>query len=689
MSKQQTLIGIDVGGTYTDVFVIDQATGATSVHKVASTRGREADGFFNGMTAGVDDFGCVAAIIHGTTVGTNALLERKGAMAGLITTQGFRDILHMRRRDRPTTWGLWGQYQPVIERAMSVEIPERTLADGTIHTPLDLEAVRAGADKLLAQGAESIAVVLINAHANDHNERAIKTLLQEHWPNQHVSLSSELLPEVREFERASTTALNAYLQPVVGNYLTTLDKRLQQQGFNGEFLIVQSNGGLMNSVTAAQTPVKTALSGPAAGVYASAYLATESGFDNVITCDMGGTSFDISVVAEGEAALTSQSSVDFGLVIRSPMIEITTIGAGGGSIAWIDGEGMLNIGPESAGSIPGPVCYNRGNDKPTVTDANVVLGRINSDRPIGGQLSSLDRQAAADSIKTCIADPLQLDVMAAAEAIIDVANARMAGAIRLVSIERGHDPRKFAAMPFGGGGALHTCALVREIGLGSALVPRYPGIVSALGCVIADMRQDFVRTYIEPLSSIDIADIKTVIDNFYRRGEQQLREAKAEFSTIENRVSLDMLYQGQTHTVDVVLSEAEVSTLSYDTIRLAFERRYKQTYGRLLEGVGIGVINLRTAVIGKRPKFDLSTLAPDNLHTVADSQTGVRPVYFNGTMHDAAIYDRLRLPVDATITGPCVLEQADTTIWIEPGFSARVDSLGNLICSQRSIRTYN
>lgn len=679
MSKQQTLIGIDVGGTYTDVFVIDQATGATSVHKVASTRGREADGFFNGMTAGVDDFSCVAAIIHGTTVGTNALLERKGATAGLITTQGFRDILHMRRRDRPTTWGLWGQYQPVIERAMSVEIPERTMADGTIHTPLDLEAVSTAADKLLAQGAESIAVVLINAHANDHNERAIKALLQQHWPNQHVSLSSELLPEVREFERASTTALNAYLQPVVGNYLTTLDQRLQQQGFNGEFLIVQSNGGLMNSVTAAQTPVKTALSGPAAGVYASAYLATESGFNNVITCDMGGTSFDISVVAEGEAALSSQSSVDFGLVIRSPMIEITTIGAGGGSIAWIDGEGMLNIGPESAGSIPGPVCYNRGNDKPTVTDANVVLGRINSDRPIGGQLSSLDRQAAVDSIKTYIADPLQLDVMAAAEAIIDVANARMAGAIRLVSIERGHDPRKFAAMPFGGGGALHTCALVREIGLGSALVPRYPGIVSALGCVIADMRQDFVRTYIEPLSSIDLADLKNVVENFYHRGEQQLREAKAEFSAIESRVSLDMLYQGQTHTVDVVLSEAEVSALSYDTIRHAFERCYKHTYGRLLEGVGIGVINLRTAVIGKRPKFDLSTLAPDNLHTVAESQTGTRPVYFNGTTHNAAIYDRLRLPVDATVNGPCVLEQADTTIWIEPDFSARVDPLGNLI----------
>jgi len=682
VSSQQTLIGIDVGGTFTDIFVIDQHSGETSVHKVASTRGYEADGFFSGIAAGVEDTGSIAAIIHGTTVGTNALLERKGASAGLITTEGFRDILQMRRRDRPTTWGLWGQYKPVIERAMCIEVPERTLADGSIHTSLDSHYVRDAARKLLALGAESIAVVFINAHANDNNEQGVRRILDELWPNQHISISSELLPEIREFERASTTALNAYLQPVVGNYLTTLNQRLHDDGFSGEFLIVQSNGGLMNSVTAAKNPVKTALSGPAAGVYASAYLATQSGFNNVITCDMGGTSFDVSVVADGEASLTSQSSVDFGLVIRAPMIEITTIGAGGGSIAWIDAEGMLSIGPESAGSTPGPVCYQRGNDRPTVTDANVVLGRINSDNPIGGQLGQLDKDAAANAIKQHIANPLNMDVMAAAEAIIDVANARMAGAIRLVSIERGHDPRKFAAMAFGGGGALHACALVREIGLASALVPRYPGIVSALGCVIADMRQDFVRTYIKPLASIEITGLTEVIDEFNRRGKQLLKESRAEFSAIETRVSLDMLYLGQTHTIDVILSAEEVSTLSHDSIKAAFEKRYQYSYGRLLDDVEPGVINLRTAVIGKRPKFDLSTFAPNNAHTVDEAKIGVRQIYFDGTLHQASIYDRLLLPVDASVIGPCVLEQSDTTIWIEPGFSATVDSLGNLVVEQ-------
>ena len=679
---RQKLIGIDVGGTFTDVFVFDQHTGETSVHKVASTRGHEADGFFSGISAGVDDVGSIAALVHGTTVGTNALLERKGATCGLITTEGFRDILQMRRRDRPTTWGLWGQYQPVIERAMCIEVPERTLADGSIHTQLDESAVQVATQQLLAQGAESIAVVFINAHANNHNEETVKGLLQTLWPNQHISISSDLLPEIREFERASTTALNAYLQPVVGNYLKALDQRLKKESFSGEFLIMQSNGGLMNSATAAKFPVKTALSGPAAGVYASAYLASQSGFDNVITCDMGGTSFDISVVADGEAALASQSSVDFGLVIRSPMIEITTIGAGGGSIAWIDPEGILSIGPESAGSTPGPVCYQRGNDRPTVTDANVVLGRINSESPIGGELKQLDKKAAAASIKHHIADPLNMDVMAAAEAIIDVANARMAGAIRLVSIERGHDPRKFTAMPFGGGGALHSCALVREIGLASALVPRYPGIVSALGCVIADMRQDFVRTYIEPLASIDINAMSGVVTDFSKRGEQQLTEANAEFSTIENRVSLDMLYLGQTHTVDVLLTTDEVSDLSQDVLRAAFEKHYLQSYGRLLDDVEIGIINLRTAVIGKRPKFDLSTLAPTDSYTIEHAKTDVRQVYFNGENCEATIYDRLVLPIGAKVTGPCVLEQPDTTIWIEPGFCAEVDVLGNLIVTE-------
>ena len=679
MGKRNVLIGIDVGGTFTDVFTLNQFTGKVGVHKVTSSRGREADGFFSGVGMGEADLSQVAAIIHGTTVGTNALLERKGATTGLITSEGFRDILQMRRRDRPVTWGLRGKYRPVVERSMSAEVKERVLADGSVLTELDEEALEEAATTLLDKGAQSVAAVFINAFANDENERKARRVLERIWPNRHISISSELLPEIREFERASTTALNAYLQPVVGDYLRDLDARLGNQGFQGEFLIVQSNGGLMNSETAAVTPVRTALSGPAAGVYASAYIAAESGYRNVITCDLGGTSFDVSVVAEGEASISQQSSVDFGLVIRSPMIEITTIGAGGGSIAWIDNIGMLRIGPESAGSVPGPVCYGHGNERPTVTDANVVLGRINPESPIGGTLKALDIDAAKLAIKTHIAEPLGMDDMAAAEAIIDVTNARMAGAIRLVSIERGHDPRKFAAMPFGGGGALHCCALVREIGLKSALIPRYPGIVSALGCIIADMRMDFVRTLNLPLSAFQPEALIDQTREFEQQGQHRLREAQADFSDMDLKVTLDMLYAGQSHTIEVVLPPEKTDCPTTGDIREAFEARYLATYGRLLNGVEPIIANLRVAVIGLRPKFDLSVLAPKGELSVDAARAGTRSVYHRGEIHEAAVYRRLELPVGSEIQGAAILEQSDSTIWIEPEFVARIDHLGNLV----------
>ncbi len=678
------LVGIDVGGTFTDVFVIDQDTGKASVHKVPSTRGKEADGFFHGLGNGAPDLRAVAAVIHGTTVGTNALLERKGARAGLITTSGFRDILEMRRRDRPTTWGLWGQYEPVIPRSMSRQVEGRILSDGREHVPFDEVGFCAAVDDLIEAGAQSVGVVFINAFANDDHENRARQLLNARWPNAHISISSELLPEIREYERASTTVLNAYLQPPVGDYLATLENRLAENNFGGEFLIVQSNGGLMRAQEAARTPVKTALSGPAAGVYASAYLARGSGFDNIITCDMGGTSFDISLVSDGEAALAAQASVDFGLVIRSPMIEITTIGAGGGSIACVDAGGIIQIGPESAGSVPGPVCYGQGNQRPTVTDANVVLGRINSDSPIGGKLESLDTDAARTAIMDEIGTPLGLDVMQAAEAIIDVANARMAGAIRLVSIERGHDPRSFAAMPFGGGGALHCCALVREINFAGALVPRFPGVVSALGCVIADMRHDFVRTVQEPVSTSDLDQLAVNIAAFEAEGRARLAQSKAQFIDIRTQISLDMLYAGQTHSVIVTLDSALATKLDRNAIKKTFETAYHQAYGQILDAVEPIIVNLRLAVIGERPKFDLSLLAPGDNLTKEDALYGYRSVVFEGKTLNAAIYDRLALPVGAVVSGPAVLEQPDATCWIEPGFLAKVDTIGNLVVTAQT-----
>ena len=459
------LVGVDVGGTFTDIFFLDETTGSCKVAKVQTTLHNQAQGLLAGVLNNVDHAADITTVVHGTTVGTNALLERKGAKTGIITTSGFRDVLEMRRRDRPQTWGLWGSFSPVVPRDLRHEVPERTLADGTIQTAVNQDAVKEAVQKLLVAEVESISIVFINSYANPENEKIALKIVKELWPNEFVDVSSNILPEIREFERTSTTTLNAYLQPTIGRYLAKLEAGLKDEGFKGQLLIVQSNGGVMTVETAKKLPIRTTLSGPAAGVIASAYIACEAGFPNVITCDMGGTSFDVSLVDNCKNSLSAQTNIGFGMTIRTPMIEITTIGAGGGSIAIVDDIKLLQVGPESAGSHPGPVCYGLGNDRPTVTDANLVLGRINADKPIGGTLSQLDVESAKASIEKHIAIPLGLEVMAAAEAIVKVANSKMAGAIRLVSIERGYDPNKFAAMPFGGGGALHVGALIRDVGL--------------------------------------------------------------------------------------------------------------------------------------------------------------------------------------------------------------------------------
>jgi N-methylhydantoinase A len=683
---KRLVVGVDVGGTFTDLFVLNESEGRAHIVKVPSTRGEEARGFMNGVLKVAQEAGDTASqskgpagllttIVHGTTVGTNALLERKVARTGLITTRGFRDVLEMRRRDRPQTWGLRGSFLPVIERDLRLEVDERVLADGTLHTPVDLEQVKSQARQLLQAGCEAVCVFFINAYANPENEQSAVREVRALWPNANVTAASEVLPEIREFERCSTAVLNAALQPVVGGYLSRLAADLGQQGFGGELLIVQSNGGVMSRQTASDFPVRTALSGPAAGVMACAEVARASGFPNVITGDMGGTSFDVSLVAQGKATLTAQTAIEFGMVVRSPMIQIETIGAGGGSIAHVDISGMLQVGPESAGSNPGPVCYGRGNTRPTVTDANVVLGRISAERPLGGGLlGQLDEAAARRSIETHVARPLGLDALAAAEAILTVANAKMAGAIRVVSIEKGHDPRQFAYMPFGGGGALHVCAMMREVGVATGIVPRYPGVTSALGCVMADMRHDAVQTLNQSLDELDLPRVEGLVLSLARSCQQRLDSAGVSFVDVQEQLGLDMHYVGQTHTLQVTLDKG---ALTREGIRAAFEAAYQEAFGRLLQGPPIRVMNLRYARIGVRPKFDLSMLAPQGPGST--EPVGEQKVYHQGRWWDARRYQRLELPVGAEVSGPAILEQLDTTLWLEPGFVARVDRLGQLL----------
>jgi N-methylhydantoinase A len=680
MAGKRSVVGVDVGGTFTDVFFLDEEDGSCAVAKVPSTPHDQSIGIRAGIAEHMPKLGEVSLIVHGTTVATNALLERKGAQTGIITTAGFRDLIEMRRRDRPETWGLWGMFKPVVPRDLRAEVDERVLADGTVHTALDVGEVRAEAQILLERGAQAVAIFFMNSYANDANERAAAKAVREIWPNAHVTASSEILPEIREFERLSTATLNAYLQPHVGDYLERLEGGLRDDGFGGEVLMVQSNGGVMSLGEARQVPVRTALSGPAAGVIAGAHIGISAGYPNLITCDMGGTSFDVSLINDGASTLAAQTAVEFGMVVRTPMIEINTIGAGGGSIAWVDGGGLLQIGPESAGSDPGPVCYGLGNVRPTVTDANLVLGRINGERPIGGKLDRLDGDAAKAAIEAHVGAPLDIGAMEAAEAIIRVANSKMAGAIRLVSVERGHDPAKFVAMPFGGGGALHTGALIKDIGLAKALVPRFPGVTSALGCVIADMRFDRVHTLNALLADLDIAALEAEIAATAEDGADRLAAASVTFAGTGCEIELDMLYVGQTHTVPVRI---EPDGLSRHGIQTAFEDAYRAAFGRLLDGIGTRVLNLRVAVIGRRPKFDLALLAPTGETSLEDARVESREVWIDGGWRSADVYRRLDLPVGAVVTGPALLEQPDTTIFIDPDLEGSVDDFGNLVISRK------
>jgi N-methylhydantoinase A len=671
------IVGIDVGGTFTDLFRFDPATRTFTTAKVPSRRGDEARGFLNGLAA-IGDV-TQGSIVHGTTVGTNSLLERRGARIGVITTRGFRDVLEMRRRDRRRTWGLWGDFTPIADRDMRLEVDERTLADGTVRTAVNADDVRAAARLLIEKGAESVAIIFINSYANAENEQSALSAVRSMWPNEYVTASHEVLSEIREFERSSTAALNAYLQPVVASYIAKLEAALAETS-KAQIHIVQSNGGIMSTETARRLPVRTALSGPAAGVVAGAALAKASGFDNLITCDLGGTSFDVSVIANGKTAVAAQTTIEFGLVIRTPMVEITTIGAGGGSIAWVDRGGLLQVGPESAGSVPGPACYGQGNTRPTLTDAQVVLGRINASRPLGGDLKSLDVDAARRAILEHVGRPLGLAADDAAAAIVRVADARMAGAIRLVSIERGHDPAKFVAMPFGGGGALHVGALIREIGLKCALVPRFPGITSALGCVLADLRHDMVQTVNLMLDNLQALALEVRMSAAGREASAVIAAAGIPVERIDVLYELDMHYLGQTHTVAVPLPvEADARGVSESVVRKAFEAAYSASFSRLLPGLAVRIVSLRVAAIGRRPAFDFSVFTPDASASLKGAQTGSRQVWFDGGWRETSVWARLALPAGAVIEGPAILEQPDATTVIEPGLVGRVDPLGNVI----------
>jgi N-methylhydantoinase A len=676
------IVGVDVGGTYTDVVLIDEERDDIQIAKVFSTPSDQAIGLMAGLVETGTTPAELSMLIHGTTVATNAVIERRGACCGLITTRGFRDVIELRRRNRPRTYGLIGEFEPLIPRTLRLEVDERTDFEGNILVPLNEGQVEDAARRLLEQKVEAIAVCFLHAYANPQNEARARKVLEQVWPNGYIVLSSEIMPEFREFERCSTTVVNAYVQPLVGRYLDSLARKLHEQGYTKDLLLIQSNGGVMSLEVGKRLAINTISSGPAAGVIAAAAVARAAGFRNSIACDMGGTSLDISLIVNDAPFMSMETELEYGIPVKVPMIDIRSVGAGGGSIAWVDKAGILQIGPRSAGAEPGPVCYQRGGEEPTVTDANVVLGRLNPAYCIGQAADfHLDVERAKAAISRHIGHDLGLDAYEAAFAIVEVANSKMAGQLRLISIERGYDPREFALVMYGGAGPLHANALFKQLGLAKAVVPFYPGLICAMGCLIADVRHDFVRTINRRVDRLDIEEVHQIFAEHLARGTALIAEEGVFTEGMACLHEAEMNYDGQIHQISVLLASATPSVADIET---AFEQEYRRKYGAVLKRAPVRLMSLRTTVLGVRPKIELRRLVTSTATALADAGQGSRWVYFDRRWWETPVYDRVGLPVGAQLIGPAIVEQRDSTVVIEPGTMAAVDMYGNLILEARA-----
>src|SRR6266849_5536368 len=653
------LVGVDVGGTFTDLVLVDEATGDVRVAKVPTTVANQAAGVQAALARVSAGAAELKVIVHGTTTATNALLERKGARTGLITTRGFRDVLELGRRTRPTPYGLKGTFEALIPRDLRLEVDERVDAEGLVVTPLATDQMREAVLRLRAQSVEALVIHFMHSYLNDAHER-----------------------QAREIERGTTAAINGFVQPVIDRYLRTLAGDLARQGYRRELLIMQGNGGTMSVDLAARHAVSTLMSGPAAGVKAAAYTALAAGHRNIITCDMGGTSFDVGVIRDGRPALTADKELGYGLPVRVPMIDIHTIGAGGGSIARVNSAGILQVGPESAGADPGPICYRRGGDEPTTTDANLLLGRLNPGGLLGvAGTAELDR--VRDIFDKKIGAHLGLTPDEVAGAIVRVANDKMAGAIRLVSLQRGHDPRDFVLFAFGGAGPLHAVALARELAIPKVLVPARPGITSALGCLVADVRHDFVRTVNQDLLRMDVGEARAILRAQIEEGRKLLAAEAVEIETVTVHHEADMQFVGQTHVLTVPIAKTDFAR---EDLMRAFEAAYWERFEVELREMRAQVVSLRTAVIGRRRPVSLQGLialepAPAGGAVPADR----RRAWFDGEWRDTPVYRREQLGVGAELVGPAIVEQLDSTAVIEPGDRVRVDALGNLEITVRGL----
>ena len=674
MSK---VIGCDVGGTFTDLILLDEAAGEVRIAKVPTTPDNQAIGVMQAVASAGADCGELSLLVHGTTTTTNALLEKKIALCGLITTAGFRDVLELGRRTRPNAYGLIGSFEPLVSREYRLEVDERMDADGNVVTPLDEDGVRQAAQELADQGCESLIIHFLHAYANDSHEKRAAEIAAQVWPNEHITMGSAVLAEFREYERGVAASVNAAVQPVLAGYLDHLRKELVAGGYDRDLLVMQGNGGTVSSAIVAESAINTVMSGPASGVMAAAYTGARSGFENIVTYDMGGTSSDVGLIQGGIPATSSELQLEYGMPIHVPMVDVHSIGAGGGSIAFINDAGMLQVGPRSAGAMPGPICYGRGGTEPTITDANLVLGRLNPDALLAVE-NAVSMQQVRQNLVDTVGAPLDLDADQAAAAILQIGNDRMAGAIRMITLARGHDPRDFALFAFGGAGPLHATALAAELAIPKVLIPARPGITNAIGCIVADVRHDYVNTVNLPLAEVDMDQVHQILAEQIAQGRATILGEGVE---VEDEIlvhAAEMQFQGQSHILRIPLDSAVVTR---EAIQAAFEEAYFNRFSLHLPEIRAMLVTLHTAVIGRRREVALASLMDPSLRAadVAGAQRGSRKAWFHDGWRETPIIARDALPIGAKFSGPAVLEQLDTTIIIEPGNEVEVDEAANLV----------
>jgi N-methylhydantoinase A len=670
--------GIDVGGTFTDLILIDSREGGgVRIAKMPTTVENQAFGVVSALEATGFPISGIDLIVHGTTTTTNAVLERRLAKTGMITTQGFRDVIELGRRTRPQAYGMTGTFTPVIPRNLRLEVSERVEASGAIRVPLDEDGFRGALAQLLDAGCESLVIHFLHSYANPAHENRALEIAREVWPNGYITAGHKLLSEAREFERGVTAAVNASVQPILERYVERLRTELKGKGYQRDFLIMNGNGGMISAALATRESAKTVMSGPASGVIAAAYTGRRAGFDHLVTYDMGGTSTDVALILNAEPAVSNETEIEYAMPIHVPMVAVHTVGAGGGSIARVDASGLIQIGPESAGARPGPICYGRGGLEPTITDANLLLGRLDPER-----LLSVETPVTVEHVRDIFAEkigkPTRLDPLQAAGAVLRLGNIKMAGAIRMVSVGRGHDPRDFTLFAFGGAGPLHAAALARELGLPRVLVPARPGITNALGCVVADLRHDFVNTVNQPVATLDEAGLHAIFARHRADGTALIAREAVAPESIHYSHSADMQFVGQTHILTVPLPKPEIDR---QTLQTLFEKAYFARFKVELPEIRANLVNLNTSVIGRRADVDLSKLIDPagRAATIDGALRETRPVWFDGDWIETPVYLREKLPLDAVIKGPAILEQMDATTVLEPGDLARGDAEGNIV----------